>query len=245
MYQGWQRKSAKGYWRLKKQPAKGKSENDFRKQFYTTGCSLKLLIITALMATSILTLLPFSTESPALPGHLLQTVSAPQPSSASSPTPLPASSLASSFTQKRKPLNQAFHTFPPPTFQGAPTSLLFQWINRLCCPQKLKSNHVTPLLKTLLDPLLTQSWSQSLHEGRLGPASSQPCRLSFRPARSFHPPAAVLEEAVWAAAPVGASACALPSAGMAFPQTSKRLGALLASGLLKHLSREASPDLPI
>ena len=55
MYQGWQRKSAKGYWRLKKQPAKGKSENDFRKQCYTTGRSLKLLIITALMATSVLT----------------------------------------------------------------------------------------------------------------------------------------------------------------------------------------------
>ena len=43
--------------------------------------------------------------------------------------------------------------FLPPTFQGAPTSLLFQWINCLCCPQKLKSNHVTSLLKTLLDPL--------------------------------------------------------------------------------------------
>ena len=54
MYQGWQRKSAKGYWRLKKKPAEGKSENDFRKQFYTTGRSLKLLIITALMAMSIL-----------------------------------------------------------------------------------------------------------------------------------------------------------------------------------------------
>lgn len=63
--------------------------------------------------------------------------------------------------------------------------------------------------------------------------------------RSFHPPAAVLEEAARAAAPFGASACALPSAGMAFPQTSKRLGALLASGLLKHLPREASPDHPI
>ena len=43
---------------------------------------------------------------------------------------------------------------------------------------------------------LTQSWSQSLHEGRLGPTSSQPCRLSFRSARSFHPPAAILEEAM-------------------------------------------------
>lgn len=152
MYQGWQRKSAKGSWRLKKQPAEGKSENDFRKQFYTTGRSLKLLVITALMATSIL-----------IPPTFLHWV--PHP-----PRPLTSNLLCSStfqclprhrpagrqpgfLHQEAKALNQAFHTFPPPTFQGAPTSLLFQWINHLCCQHKLKSNHVTSLLRTLLDPL--------------------------------------------------------------------------------------------
>lgn len=45
------------------------------------------------------------------------------------------------------------------------TFLVYWWINYLCCQQKLKSNHVTSLLKTFCDPLRTQS----LSKGQLGP----------------------------------------------------------------------------
>ena len=90
---------------------------------------------------------------------------------------------------------------------------------------EIKSCHFSA--QNLHDPLLTQSQSQSLHEGQLGPTSSKPCRLAFRPTRSFHPPAAVLEEAMQAAAFFGASACVLSSAWHAIPQNVQKARGLV------------------
>ena len=181
MCQDWQRILAKAIgWRLQKQPAKGKFENNLKNKVYITGPLLKWLIMMVCTAIWIL----ISPLSHPLPDHYL------------APSPLPTSLQAGA---PLLPLHQAVDA----SRWGLPCSHLPS--TQLCTWAKY--SHFPPVLGDKPPPLPTktvtqschfsalnppwpsiQSQSHSLYEGQPGLVCPVPCHLSSHPYLLILPP---------------------------------------------------------